>query len=268
MLAGTTYGHDLHAGQGLEAAQHCVVESLVWNLRVLAGWAPREGVAVLRAMVAWLEVANTVDHLLAMEGRVVAEPYRLGGLATAWPRLREAGDVAALRSVLAASPWGDPGGDSPREIALAMQAAGADRLVSVVPEAAPWAMGGVALLMARDLASDRGPLPAGMRTAAARVVGSRAASASRLADLRAALPRGASWALEGVEEPAGLWRAEARWWRRVDRDATALVGRSTPGRAVLVGAAAVLAADALRVRTALEVAARGGDVGEDADAVA
>jgi hypothetical protein len=71
-----------------------------------------------------------------------------------------------------------------------------------------------------------------------------------------------------VEEPAGLWRAEARWWRRVDRDATALVGRSTPGRAVLVGAAAVLAADALRVRTALEVAARGGDVGEDADAVA
>jgi hypothetical protein len=54
----------------------------------------------------------------------------------------------------------------------------------------------------------------------------------------------------------------------MDRDARAMVARSLPGREVLVGAAGLLAADAWRIRGALELAARGGGRGDDADAVA
>lgn len=267
-LAGSPYGHDVRPGQGLAEAQRAVVRALLWNVRVLAGWAPREGVALLRAMVAWLEVANTVDHLLALGGATVPAPYELGGLGTAWARIRESSSREELREVLAASSWGDPGADGPRALSLSMQLSAADRLVTVVPQAEDWAAGAVALLLARELVSDRGPLPGSCRQTAARVVGASSVEAGSLGGLVAALPRAAAWALAGVAAGEQLWGAEARWWRRLDHDAHAMVRRSGPGRAVLVGAAGVLAADAWRVRGALELAARGGGGGEDADAVA
>lgn len=272
MLSASTYGHDVHPGQDLATAQRAVVQTVVWNLRVLAGWSPREGVTLLRALVAWLEIANTLDQIEALQGREVPAHYRLGGLGTAWSRLREASDVAGLRSVLTASPWGDPGGDSPRAIGLSMQAAAADRLVAVVPEVTALAGGGVALLLARQLGSADPQVPAppaAFRASAARVVGRSAVTANNFVDLAEALPGNSRWAVAEVAGNGELWRAEARWWRRVDHDGMALVRRSTPGRAVLVGSVAVLAADAWRVRAALERAARGGGPGEeDFDAVA
>jgi hypothetical protein len=267
-LATTTYGDRVRPGQGLAEAQHAVVDTTVWNLRVLAGWAPREGVGILRAMVTRLEIANTLRHREALAGRPVAAAYQLGGLGTAWSRLALTKDAAELRQVLATSPWGDPGDDGTRTIGLSMQAVAADRLVSVVPEAQEWTAGEVALLLARELGSGRGHLPEACRVAAARVVGWPAVSATGLAELAAALPRQARWALADVDRPEDLWRAEARWWGRLDHDASTLVARSMPGRAVLVGAVGLLGADAWRVRAALELAARGGEGGEDADAVA
>jgi hypothetical protein len=101
------------------------------------------------------------------------------------------------------------------------------------------------------------------------VVGRPAVTANNFVDLAEALPGNSRWAVAEVAGNGELWRAEARWWRRVDHDGMALVRRSTPGRAVLVGSVAVLAADAWRVRAALERAARGGGPGEeDFDAVA
>ena len=267
-LAQSPYGHDLGPGQRLDMAQRAVVATFAWNVRVLAGWAPREGVAVLRALMACLEVANTVDHLDAMAGEQAPDAYQLGSLDTAWSRLRETSTVAELRNVLVASPWGDPGGDSPRAIGLAMRAVAADRVVAAVPEAGGWAAGAVALLLARELAADRGPVPEGCRAASARVVGWQAASTTRLPDLVAAVPRDARWAVTGVQTSVDLWRAELRWWRRVEQDGLAMARRNTPGRPVLVGTVALLAADAWRVRAALELAAHGGSPAEDANALA
>jgi hypothetical protein len=268
ILAASPYGHDVLPGQGMGDAQHAVVGAMLWNQRVLAGWAPRDGVTVLRAMVAWLEIANTVDHLAAIGGRRVPTPYPLGGLGTAWARIRTCISSDELRQVLASSLWGDPGGDSPRAVALSMQMAAADRLLAAVPETEAWVAGGVGLVLARELAAKRGPLPPGCIASAARVVGWPTVEAVGLTDLMTALPRRSAWALSGVTTGDELWRAEARWWRRMERDAVGLTRRSVAGREVLVGTVGVLAADAWRVRAALELAARGGGPEEDLHEVA
>jgi hypothetical protein len=70
-------------------------------------------------------------------------------------------------------------------------------------------------------------------------------------------PTDARWVLAGIDRPEELWRADVAWWHRVERDAFALLRRASFGRPPVIGAVAVLAADAWRVRAALEVAARG-----------
>lgn len=267
-LARSTYGHDVRAGQTLAEAQRAVVDTTAWNLRVLAGWAPREGVGILRALLAGLEVFNTLDHLRRLSGEPAPPPYRLGGLATAWPRLQQASSAEEVRTVLATSAWGDPGAESPRAVGLSMRAALADRVMAAVPEAAEWAAGALALLVARELAPVAQDLPPGCATAVARVLGPVAIHADGLPELVAALPASAQWALADIGHPSDLWRAEARWWARVEREGLGMVRRVGAGRQPVIGAAAALAADAWRVRAALEVASRGGMLPEDFDAVA
>jgi hypothetical protein len=267
-LAQGPYGHDVHPNLELADAQRAVVETVVWNLRVLAGWAPRDGVAMLRVLVGAVEIANVDDHLRRLAGLDTPSPYRLGGLSTAWPRLARTTTSRQLREVLATSEWGDPGGETPREIGLAMRASLADRVMATVSPAAGWAAGATALMVAREVLGHRRELPAQARVAASRVLGPAAVSAVSLPALTAALPTTARWALADVTDPTGLWRAEARWWTRVERDGLALARRATAGPEVLVGAAAAMAADAWRVRAALELAARGGAPLEVFDAVA
>ncbi len=74
---------------------------------------------------------------------------------------------------------------------------------------------------------------------------------------RAASP-GAAWALDGVDDPADLWRAELAWWRRVAADAERLTRSRLDGGEVAIGAVALLAFDAMRLAVALAVAAQGG----------
>jgi hypothetical protein len=82
-------------------------------------------------------------------------------------------------------------------------------------------------------------------------------TAGSLGALRDALPPRARWALEGLDEPRELWRAEAAWWRRVEEDGGRLLRDPHMGRATVVGCLALLGADARRVAGALESAARG-----------
>jgi hypothetical protein len=70
-----------------------------------------------------------------------------------------------------------------------------------------------------------------------------------------------------VGEPQDLWRAEAGWWTRVERDGFDLMHRARFDSRAVVGAIAVLAADAWRVRAALQVAARSGNPLEAFDAI-
>ena len=267
-LALTTYGSQVRPDLSLLDAQRAVVNTVAWNIRVLAGWTPREGVAMLRALIAPLEVANVRDHLLRLAGADPPEPLRLGGLTTAWARVQRTTSVADVRSTLTASLWGDPGGTAPREIDLAMRTTASDRVVAAVPAAGGWASGATALLVAREVFLRGGRLPPAAHLAASRVVGTAALSANTLTEYRAALPTSARWALTDVEDPADLWRAEARWWARVDRDAGSLVRRTQTGSDVVVGAIAMMAVDAWRVCGALEVAARGGASPEVLDAMA
>ncbi|GAA2154611.1 hypothetical protein GCM10009844_40680 [Nocardioides koreensis] len=268
LLTGTSYGHDVRPGMTLARAQRAAYEALVWNVRVLGGWVPRAGADLLRVLLAPFEIADVTEHLRRLRGEDVPAPYVLGSLATSWPRLAAAGDTGGLRRALATSPWGDPGGESPDEIVWAMRLSLADRAIAVAPPAAPWAAGAVALLLARGLALEHPALTAGARLSAARVVGPAAAAATTLPDLAASLSRAASWPLTGVTEGRDLWRAECGWWGRVESDAFALTRSPRAGPSVVLGAVALMAVDAWRVRAALEVAARADASPEALDAVA
>lgn len=267
-LVQSPYGHDVRSDQSLAEAQRAVAEAVVWNIRVLAGWAPRDGVTMLRVLLGAVEAANVAEHVRSMSGVDTPPPLRLGRLNTAWSRLASTTRPDELRRVLAASPWGDPGGDTPAEITIGLRVSLADRVVAAVPAAAAWAVSSTALLVARALILDRRELPRQTRDVAARIIGHGAFTAQSLPDLVAALPARTRATFDGVADPEQLWQAEARWWSHVEREAFALARRPTPGPAVLIGSVALLAADAWRVRGALELAVRGGMPMETFDALA
>jgi hypothetical protein len=267
-LAAGSYGRDVHAGHSLEQAQHAVRATLLWHTRVLVGWQPRDGARLVRLLAGWFEVANVSEHAHTLAGHAAAEPYRMGTMATVWPRLATTTSLAGLRAALTASPWGDPGGETSQAIANGMQLSWAVRVCAVAPELTAWAAGAVALLVARErfLAGQRFTEP--FLTRATTLLGSAAPAATSLHDLVTRLPAAAAWALAGGDDPDRLWQAETRWWTRVERDAFEMLRRPGFGSAPVVGAVAVLAADAWRVGAALEIAARGGRPMEAFDALA
>jgi hypothetical protein len=89
-LAASPYRQEVRPGQRLAEAQRAVAATLLWHLRVLAGWLPREGADMLRLLAGWFEVANVDELLHRLAGGEAEEPFRLGALATAWPRLAPA----------------------------------------------------------------------------------------------------------------------------------------------------------------------------------
>ncbi|MFF5570193.1 V-type ATPase subunit [Streptomyces luteogriseus] len=268
-LAATPYRHST-AGATPAEAQRAVSATLLWHLRVLAGWQPATGADAIRALAAGFEISNAEHHLRALAAEPGppgtshphAPPYRLGALATAWTRLARARTPSELRNALAASVWGDPGGDSPAAVATGMRISAALRLATAVPDAARWAAARLALLFAREVFVVGRRMPDVSARRAARLLGPRAVSAGSYVDFRQALPATARWLLEGVDEAADLWRAEAWWWKAVEQDGRELLRRSHFGPQPVVGAVAVLSADAWRTRGALELAARGGGPGD------
>ena len=254
VLGPTPYGHGVHAGQSLAETEHALLATLLWQVRVLAGWLPGRGAAALRTLAGWFEIAN-------VEARLFGGPFfELGTLATAWSDLRNAPD---LRSALAASWWGDPGGGDARGIQLGTRIRWARRVAEVAPETRPWAAGALALLVARERFTGGPPLP----ELPADLLGADAAAAGDIAAFGRRLPRDAAWALHGVEAPSDLWPAETRWWARFERDGHTLLSGSRFELGPVLGAVAVLTADVRRVRAALELASRGGGPLEAFDAL-
>jgi hypothetical protein len=259
-LGRTPYRHELGLELGLADAQRAIASKTLLELRLLAGWLPGEALGLLRALAAWYELANLEDRIAYLGGAPLRRPFELGSLAVAWPRAAGAQSLDELRRSLRPSSWGDPGGSTAAEVSLGLRLAWARRVAAVAPEARSWAAGAAALLLARELfvvglAVELLPLPA------VRLLGPRWQAAGTFARFVDALPPDAAWALAGAEGPEDLWRAEARWWARCEADATTLVHTAVAGPRVVVGAAALLAADAHRAASALEAAARRGLAG-------
>ncbi|MFD0274258.1 hypothetical protein ACFVHB_10160 [Kitasatospora sp. NPDC127111] len=266
-LATTPYRRFLPPDATVAEAQRAVSATLLWHLRVLAGWQPRAGAQALRALAAGFELANVEDRLRAIGGLPVPQPYRLGALATAWRRVERARTPAELRAALAASAWGDPGSEDPATVAAALRMAAAARTAEAVPAARRWALGRAALLAARCLFVTGRPLPEAAAGHASRLLGAQAVEAGSFEEFRERLEPAAAWAVAGIPGPDGLWQAEARWWTALDRDGGDLLHGTRYGPGPLVGAVAVLSADAWRVRAALELAGRGGEPLEAFDAL-
>ncbi|MFF4713207.1 V-type ATPase subunit [Streptomyces eurythermus] len=275
-LAATPYRHDVSAAATPAEAQRAVSATLLWHLRVLAGWQPATGADAIRALASGFEISNTRHQLRyfsavgpspASAGAPAFDtgrlpPYHLGALATAWTRLARTRTPSELRATLAASVWGDPGGDTPAAVATGMRVSAALRLATAVPDAARWAAARLALLFGREVFVVGRRLPDVSVRRAARLLGPRAVGAGSYADFRHALPATARWLLDDVDEAADLWRAEARWWDAVERDGRELLRRSDFGPQPVVGAVALLSVDAWRIRGALELADRGGGPGD------
>ena len=266
-LAATPYGRGRLPGLTLSAAQHQIADAILWDLRVLAGWLPGNGVRLLRALAGWFELANVGELLQAMAGRPADAEFALGALATAWPRLRQAASPAGLRTVLAASAWGDPGGETAEAVLQGMRSRWAARVAAAGEPARSWAAGAEALLLAgQRFPAGREVHDAGTGEAHG-MLGSATAGAVTLDELGRGLPVRARWVLAGISSPDDLWRAEAAWWARVERDGFRLLRTSSLDSGAVLGAVALMAADAWRVRAALEIAARGGGSLEVYDAV-
>jgi len=258
LLAATRYGAKVRPEQTLAEAQREVVGTLLWDLRVLAGWLPREGVLMLRTLGAWFEIANVDEMLRGFAGLPADAEFQLGALATAWPRLRQARSNGELRAALAASAWRDPGGETMHAVRLGMRARWAARAAALEDPARTWAVGAATLLVAGERFVAGRTLDPAVVGPALGSLGPAADHAATLDELADGLPTRARWVLAGITGPGELWRAEETWLARVEQDGLRLLRTSSLDSGVVLGAVAVMGCDARRIRAALEVAARGG----------
>ena len=284
MLARTPYAPAGQPGQTLAAAQRAVAECLLWDLRVLAGWLPRQGVGLLRALACWFEIANVDELLQSLAGRPAggAVPARIAGdglapaAARAQPR-RAAGQRWRPRPGVTRTVT--PGVTSGSACGCAGRCGSRRPAIRPGPgRQAQWRCcwpgsgsppPGCLLPLATAAQARSAPRPAAPLWLARGPCSARPRqTAGTLSALGDALPGQARWVLAGVSSPDGLWRAEAAWWARVGADGRALLRASGPDSGPVLGAVAVLAADGRRVCAALEAAARGGAALETYDAVA
>jgi hypothetical protein len=103
------------------------------------------------------------------------------------------------------------------------------------------------------------------------LLGEDAVGAITLSEFVTRLTASARWPFEpqAVDVTAeDLSRAESRWWSRVEIDGRAQLRAGDFDSSPVVGAVAVIAADAWRVRAALAAAAYGGPALEEFDALA
>ena len=212
ILSHTPYGRDVRPGMDLAPAEHAVFSTLLWHLRVLAGWAPSRGLDRVRLLAAGFEIANVVGHLprASSEARAIRPPYALGALTTAWGTISRAASGEEVRRALATSAWGDPGGSEIPVVGAALQVAWARRVAFGVPEARSWARIFAGLILARMLAAGAPPAPGGGIDRNLRLLlGGRWEGATALGDLARTLPT-AAHALAGGRAAGDLWRAGAR----------------------------------------------------------
>lgn len=257
-LESTFYAERLRGAAGLASAERAISETVLWQLRVLAGWLPASGTALARAAAGTFEIENIVALAHQLDGGPTApEPYRLGTLGTAWPRVGQAETSEELALMLYTSVWGDVGGGGPGRLRAALTVAWARRLVTVAPPARAWRDALCVLTAARSLAEDGSLATPQLLRLLRPVLGRSWESAGGMHDFRSALEPSQRKVLGDVASVQDLWRVEARVHAEVEADGFRLLRGSLPGPNVVLGAIAVLSVDAWRVRAALAAAAAG-----------
>lgn len=267
-LAPTVYGRELSADADRAGARRAAAAATSWQLRVLAGWMPPGAGGLARLFAAPMEIANIEHHLSRLRGGPPGEPLHLGSLSVAWPRVAGCTTVEQVQRVLASSVWGDPGGADPVSTAIGLRVAWARRVATQVPEAVRWALGYLALTVARERFAFGRELAAVTAVEVDRRLGRRWRSAASIAELQDRVSPAASWVLTGVATASDLWRAEAAFVESVGSDADRLLARHRSDRASVTALLALLLVDLWRVRAAVEAAARGPVALEVFDAVA
>ncbi len=231
--------------------------ALLWHLRVLAGWQPAQGAQAIRALAAGFEASNIAAHARRLASAPALRPHTLGALATAWSRLSETSSLAQLRDTLAQTTWGDPGSESPSDIALAVQISWAARVANAVPEARSWAYTRLALTVARRRLVEQRELPEPLLIRTRLVLGA-AVGGQHLASFTDSFAHAGS---AGCSTASPGRRLVDRGGSLVGAGGSRRIDHARPQRVhsgPTIGAVAVLAADAWRCRAALAVASRGG----------
>lgn len=269
-LATTVYGASLPADADRRAARVSASAATIWQFRVLAGWLPPNATALARTFAASVEIAEIDRHVsrLARDagaGSTRTEPpgtVSLGSLATTWPRVGRATTLEQVRSILARSAWGDPGGSDPATIRLGLRIAWGRRLVRRAAVTTDWVHGAAAVLVARErflFERDIAEIPA--RTID-QLLGPRWRRATSMASLADNVPSSASWSLladDSSTDPSAtnLWLSELAVISRVDEDASRIVESGRNGRNAVAAVMALLLLDLWRVDAAIESAGRG-----------
>ena len=256
VLTESVYAQRLHGVAGLAAAERAIHETFLWQLRVLAGWLPASGTVLARTMAATYEIENVVALALQLDGGPTApEPFRLGALATAWPRLALAGSAGDLAAVLRTTGWGDVGDGGPGRLRETLTVAWARKLSAVAPATQPWCDAVCVLAAAQGLTPHTRPAPQRLLHLLRPVLGRSWEDAGSISEFRDALPPRLRAVVRDIESPRELWRAEARAHSEIEKNGFRLLHDSMPGPDVVVGAMAVLSMDAWRVCAALAAAA-------------
>lgn len=270
LLAGTAFEDVSRPGTSLRDAEHGIRAEQLWELRVLAGWLPARGIPLARSLAARFEQANVEQHRNQLTGREAEPAFRLGTLATSWPRLTATSSIEELHRELATSPWGDPGDMTATSLHDALTI-GWLRMMgaasSGLPALSRWVVSGASLLVARIVAAGSPVAPTLVR-AAMPLIGGQWASARSIRELTPALPATGRRALRDVDNPGEVWLAEARLRGDVESDGFRMLRTANPGPEPVLGALAVLAVDGWRVRAALASAAVGAGPSEVLDVVA
>lgn len=269
LLAGTVYGERLAGCTSLADAERSTRETVLWQLRVLAGWVPATGTRLVRAAAAAFERENILDLAESLAaGGPAPQPFDVGSLSTAWNRLRTARSLDELTEGVRSSPW-DEGGSLDLPVARdELTVVSLRRLATVAPAARPWAEAASALIVARIVLVDRSAASRPLIRLVRPLLGEDWERSRDLRGMVAAFPRTTQEIFRGVTSPKDLWRAEAGLRSLCESDGFRLLRGSLPGPDIILGAIAVLATDAWRVRAALASAAEGLGSSEVLDVVA
>jgi hypothetical protein len=239
LLGQTKWGHGVGEAATVEAAQRKVFEALLWQMRILAGWLPSEGVEAVRCCLLWFEIRNIEDRLAYFGGAPAEAPYDLGRLGLISKGLAGTSSAADIRRLMRASAWGDAGGDDVYAIRIALRRTWYRRVRAASPELRTWADAAAWLFGSRERLARR-------------------AGGTVLAATPPSLPSAWLWTTTASWYQQNLWQAEERWWVQVRDEGVRLLHGPMGSKEPVVGAVATLGSSAHRIATALEIAAGGG----------